>query len=287
MSNFVGMDVAAVHRLSLDLKAAADRLNQVTAEVERIVHLTTGQWEGHDANDFRQWWSGQHRPNILAAVSAIGGLGQSAANNADEQVHASGGGAAGAAAVVVGAGVVAAPAAAAASHVGSATGSVGAAGSGSVTGARDWREVQGKYDAWATGRFAAGGESYYQCVAWANYRWHELGYSGPAISGNGWQMAANAGPTTHQPSLHAMASYGTGSSSDPYGHVMIVEEVRADGAIRVSEMNATWDNHQSYAANIEGHPDEYRDNRWITRNADGNYHSSKGQIINFTSFRAS
>jgi len=288
MSNFVGMDTAAVNRLSVDLRTAADRLSQIATDVDRIVHLTSGHWNGQDAHDFRQWWSGQHRPKVMAAVSAIVGLGQSAANNASDQVQVSGGGAAGAAAGVIGA-AVAGGAAAAAGGVQAAPAPKPATtvAPGGVTGARDWREVQAKYDAWATGRFAAGGESYYQCVAWANYRWHELGYTGPAISGNGWQMAAHAGPTSHQPSLHAMASYGTGSSADPYGHVMVVEEVRGDGAIRVSEMNATWDNHKSYDANIEGHPDEYRDNRWITRHADGNYYSSKGQIINFAAFKTS
>jgi surface antigen len=279
MSNFVGMDVAAVNRLSLDLKAAADLLSQITTEVERIVHLTTGQWDGHDANDFRQWWSGQHRPKMMAAASAILGLGQSAANNASDQAHASGGGAAGAAAVVVGGGVVAAPAAAAVGHTRPTPGPGSAAGVVAVTGARDWREVQAKYDAWATGQFAAGGESYYQCTAWANYRWHELGYTGPAISGNGGAMAANAGPTSHQPSLHAMASYGVGSYSAP-GHVMIVEELRADGAIRVSEMNTDADP-------SVGHPNEYRDTRWITRDVDGNYYSSRRQIISFAPFKTS
>lgn len=274
MSTYQGMDPDRVEAIAHRLKGHAGEITQTIHAVEALVGEALQAWDGSDAHQFRDWWAGQHRPALTHVAEAVGGLGQSALDNAREQRRISSG---------PGGGAVGASVAATAGAVGAATAVAApptAPVTGGVTGQRDWREVQKQYDAWATGRFAAGGVSYYQCTAWANFRWHELGYDGPPINGNGWQMAGNAGPTSHQPSLHAMASYGDGRT-DPYGHVMIVEEVRSDGAIRVSEMNATWDNSKSYAANIEGHPDEYRDNRWITRAADGNYYSSKGQVINF------
>ncbi|HEX2896399.1 MAG TPA: CHAP domain-containing protein [Marmoricola sp.] len=296
MSNFVGMDVAAVNRLSLELKAAADRLSQITTEVERIVHLTTGQWDGHDTNDFRQWWSGQHRPKMMAAASAIGGLGQSAANNASEQVNASGGGPAAVAgtavagvAIASGGRVQAGPPPTPAATTLPQHDRVGAA-AGQLSPSSDGPGQTAGYQAANMGYYGPSGDSRYQCTAWANYRWKELGYSGPAITGNGVDMAGVAGHVSRTPTLGAIASYG----ADRYGHVMIVEGVTTDPAgvthITVSEGNALG------IEGINGTPAEWGTRGEFVLHGDGSWervmrngapsHEPVG-AINFAAFRTS
>jgi surface antigen/uncharacterized protein YukE len=256
------MDTATVRGIAQRLRAQANHLEGNITGVQRAVDDAISHWDGDDAHSFNSWWTTHYRPAIVTVQQRLVGLASSLENNATEQEKVSGAGhlgTAGHGAAPVHHAVPKAPAPDARD---------------AVTGARDWHDVQKAYDAWATGRFAAGGESYYQCTAWANYRWHELGYSGPAISGNGGAMAGNAGATTHTPSLHAMGSYGTGVAPD-YGHVMIVEEIRAaDGAIRVSEMNAD-------GRDLEGHPWEYRDQHWIPRSPDGSYYGYGGRPIRF------
>lgn len=145
----------------------------------------------------------------------------------------------------------------------------GTVGAGATSGVlpnsnRDIPQVQAAYEAWMHGRFGPGGESYYQCTAWANFRWRELGYTGPDISGNGDQMAAWAGshagaPISTAPTLGAIGSFSA------YNHVIVVEEIDPSGTrMRVSEMNVgdrTWQ---------ESGPDEYRTN-WMVKQADGTW----------------
>jgi surface antigen len=116
----------------------------------------------------------------------------------------------------------------------------------------------------------------YQCTAWANTRWRELGFDGQ-VNGNGGEMAKNAGPTSSTPTLHALGSYGAGTNSNP-GHVMVVEEISGDGSrIRISEMNNGDDNW-----NV-GHLNEYRDDLWLTRDAGGVFRYD-GHAVNFAKF---
>jgi surface antigen/uncharacterized protein YukE len=258
------MDPTVLRGVAERLGAQAEHLNGSMSDVQRCVDDAISHWDGEDAHSFNSWWTTHYRPGIAAAQQSLAQMAGALERNIAEQEHASGGAA--------GTGSPAHHASPPTSHPAATVPTV----KDTISGPRDWHEVQTEYDAWATGRFASGGESYYQCTAWANYRWHELGYTGPAISGNGGAMAGNAGSTTYQPSLHAMASYGSGITPD-YGHVMIVEEIRSDGAIRVSEMNAD-------GRDLAGHPDEYRDSRWILPGADGNYYSNGGQIINFAGF---
>ena len=134
--------------------------------------------------------------------------------------------------------------------------------------------MQKSYDTWASGTRFASEDYRYQCTSFANFRWHELGYDGSPISGNGWQMAENApGSVSAQPSLHAMASYGDGTHAN---HVMIVEEVRADGTVRFSEMNTD----RNWAV---GNPDEYKDSRLIKPDENGKYFVG-GNEIRFAAF---
>jgi hypothetical protein len=82
-----GMNLTEVQHLGQQLRAAGDQLLALVSDVDARVGSTT--WVGHDAETFKhQWWPG-HRQRLLDAAAHIHGLGQSAANNATEQEHAS------------------------------------------------------------------------------------------------------------------------------------------------------------------------------------------------------
>src|SRR6185369_5394515 len=176
MTGFVGMDVAAVQQLAVQLDQRSTQLRDLAHTLDSMVQQLQGAWHGHDATTFAGWWQQQHRPALLACMEAIHGLAQSARNNATDQTSASGGnGSAPGHTVIAPAPVQPGPTA----PVGPGPGDVWAQG-------RDWHEVQGKYDAWATGYWADPNKGQYQCTSWALYRWHELGYNLPDKAfGNG------------------------------------------------------------------------------------------------------
>ncbi|MCL4435034.1 MAG: hypothetical protein M1399_09825, partial [Actinobacteria bacterium] len=90
-------------------------IQSVVSAVDGIVNALESAWKGPDATEFQGWWEMQHRPALINAESAIHGLGQSALNNAQQQISASGMQTAG---VVASAGVVAGGVAAGAGAVG-------------------------------------------------------------------------------------------------------------------------------------------------------------------------
>ncbi len=266
MTGLVGMDVDVVRQLAQQLDRQATALEGTAQAVDRIVSQLRSVWRGTDAETFQGWWVHQHRPALTGCGEAIHGLSQSALNNATEQEGASGGSSPGET-----------------SGVGSTSGVSPAPGTapavpapatqdGFIPAGRAWQDAQAGYDSWARGYWAGDGQ--YQCTGWARYRWHELGVALPDVRlGNGADMADGVAgvtgvPVSTQPSLHAIASYGSG-----YGHVMVVEEIRPDGSVRFSEMNtgSDWE---------VGRPEEFRDTRTITPNPDGTY-SWNGQQIKF------
>lgn len=261
MGNIEGMDAGAVRQVAAQLKAQADALGGVVAQVNGLVDRASGLWQGRDSQEFANWWVSQHRPRLQAAQEAIRGLGQSASNNADDQDRASGVSGNSAAGVAAGAAVAA----------GVAATSPAPSSPTTIPGStRTWQEVQRDYEAngrrLGLGSYSADGQFGYQCTAWANYRWRELGYTGPLITGNGSEMAGHAGGSPSvAPTAGSMASYG---ASTDFGHVMIVEQV-ADGGnrIRVSEMNTGSDGSSAYDA----HASEYSSSSWFVRQPDGNW----------------
>ncbi|MCU1678564.1 MAG: hypothetical protein JWM93_3322 [Frankiales bacterium] len=260
MANIVGMDVDAVEQLARDLHSQSDALKRVLSEVDRIVHSLGDTWHGARAREFQSWWREQHHPRLMTAAEHVHGLSQSAHNNAQDQRHASGGGAASAAPPA------SMPAASAPSGTHAAP-----TPNGKLPGSeRTWQEVDADYRAHAAayglGSYSAGGDYGYQCTAWANYRWRELGYAGALVNGYGWEMASNAGGTVDTPPVPgSMASYGTAKDM---GHVMIVEEVSASGdRIRVSEMNTGSDGSSGYDATAS----EYRSSSWLVRQSNGTW----------------
>lgn len=282
-----GMDISEVKALAEHLKAAANKFDGIVQLLNARVSSTT--WLGADATRFKNdWWPG-HRTRLQQLRTDLDGFGQSAMNNATEQedasaVKVSGGGGGGSVTNPnIGGGISHIPEDDLPNH-----GQVPGGGSVTVTPAgRTIADVQTSYDEWAAKHpgFGPGGESQYQCTGWANFRWAELGYDGPPITGHGGAMVDNApGEPSSTPSLHAMASYKSGA----YGHVMIVEEVLNGGnQIRVSEMNTgldrgtpgVWDD-----ADLVATPDEYRDNHIYTRGADGIFRSWNGNPLSFAAF---
>jgi uncharacterized protein YukE len=262
-----GMDIAEIEAFGNRLQQHfSTQLNSIADELETVVGQTSSSWVGPDGEKFRSWWPAK-RSAIRATADDVHGFGQSALNNASEQRNASGDRASS-----PGVGTrdwIPVPSVPGTPDLPPIEGRV------VLPGGRAWQDVQKEYDAWATGRFADPKESQYQCTGWANFRWQQLGYKGD-ISGHGGAMAGNAGPTTSDPSLHAMASYRSGE----YGHVMIVEEVTNGGnTIRVSEMNTGTDGSDANNA----HPREYRDTRVYTRGVDNKFRSN-GHELEFAAF---
>jgi surface antigen len=258
-SGFVGANPEQLEVLAIRLDQGAESLEAIRAQVTG--NLGRVRWEGHDGDRFRGDWHSHHATAITAACGVLLEAARALRKNATEQRGASG---AGGASIAGHTGHAGQP------GVSASGGPPEHPGAAAITGHREWQEVQRKYDAWAAGTSFAQPDYVYQCTSWANYRWHELGYDGDPIRGNGWQLAQNAGPVSAQPSLHAMASYGDGTARS-FGHVMIVEEIRVDGAVRVSEMNTGKDF-------LVGRPEEYKDTRWIGPAADGRYYHGKDEI---------
>ena len=117
----IGMDVDQVEAAGRALKTQASALEGTLRSLDTLVRTLPGVWEGQDSQMFvHQWWP-EHRAKLVAAISSVDGLGQSALNNASEQRQASGGGQASSGAGTV-APVAVAPAAAVAVGTVAATG---------------------------------------------------------------------------------------------------------------------------------------------------------------------
>ncbi|MFC3931655.1 CHAP domain-containing protein [Streptococcus dentapri] len=80
-----------------------------------------------------------------------------------------------------------------------------------------------------------------ECTWYVYNRAKELGYSFDPYMGNGgdWQLKAGY-ETTHEPKVGYAVSFAPGQAGadGTYGHVAIVEEVKEDGSILISESNA-------------------------------------------------
>ncbi len=86
----IGMDVDQVEAAGRALKTQASALEGTLKSLDTLVRTLPGVWEGQDAQMFvHQWWP-EHRAKLVAAISSVDGLGQSALNNASEQRQASG-----------------------------------------------------------------------------------------------------------------------------------------------------------------------------------------------------
>lgn len=83
MSQFYGMDIENVRTTGRTLQQTSDDINGVINCLNNLVNST--QWQGPDADRFKNEWWPKHRDQLKAVSTEVHGLGQSALNNADEQ----------------------------------------------------------------------------------------------------------------------------------------------------------------------------------------------------------
>jgi uncharacterized protein YukE len=274
--SFDGMNVEAVRSLAGRLDAEGKQLLSIGSHVDKILSELASNWAGRDFQEFQSWWQDQHKPKLSLLSDRVSGLARAAQINADQQEKVSD--SSSSSGIMIPA---TPPKTTESQSEGLQAGTevnesgVPGAGSGSLAGSnRSWQEINQAYSQNASlGGYGAGQDFEYQCTAWANFRWKELGYSGPLVGGHGGFMAENAGGSySTEPLLGAMVSYKLGD----FGHVMIVEEIASDGATaRISEMNTGSDG--SSAQN--GNPEEYSASRTITRGNDGWYLGNRKLIV--------
>lgn len=82
-----GMHPGEVESLGRALKDAAERLRSYEAEIERSI--SSVHWNGVTGERFRSQWWPEKRARLAALASDLEGFGQSALNNATEQLQAS------------------------------------------------------------------------------------------------------------------------------------------------------------------------------------------------------
>jgi WXG100 family type VII secretion target len=85
------MNVDAVRNVARSLKVQAASLRAVLSRVDAVVNSIQNDWKGSDAQAFCSWWRNEHRPKLVDLITKLDGLGQTAANNADEQERVSNG----------------------------------------------------------------------------------------------------------------------------------------------------------------------------------------------------
>jgi uncharacterized protein YukE len=63
----LGMDVEALAALAIKLQGQAVEIQSVTTTTDAVVHETTTEWFGADAQQFASSWQGDHRASLLRA----------------------------------------------------------------------------------------------------------------------------------------------------------------------------------------------------------------------------
>jgi hypothetical protein len=82
-----GMNVDEVTNLGTTLQSQASNIRDMVGLLEGAISGTT--WMGPDADQFKgQWWP-EHKQHLMAVAEQLHGFGQSAINNATDQVTAS------------------------------------------------------------------------------------------------------------------------------------------------------------------------------------------------------
>ncbi len=81
----MGMDVDQVEAAGRQLKTHAGKIDALIKEINGVVTRLPSVWDGPDAQRFVNDWWPKHRQSLVDAQHQIGGLGQSALNNSNEQ----------------------------------------------------------------------------------------------------------------------------------------------------------------------------------------------------------
>lgn len=87
MSNFTGMDIAAVRTLSTQLQTRADEIRTITHQL--TAQLNSTPWIGPDREQFHGDWTGQHTAALNSVVTGLEQAAMRAQRNSNEQEQAS------------------------------------------------------------------------------------------------------------------------------------------------------------------------------------------------------
>lgn len=87
MSNFTGMDIAAVRTLSKQLQTRADEIRTITQQLTGQLNSTP--WVGPDREQFHGDWTGQYTAALNSVVNGLEQASMRALRNSNEQEQAS------------------------------------------------------------------------------------------------------------------------------------------------------------------------------------------------------
>lgn len=87
MSNFTGMDIAAVRTLSTQLQTRADEIRTMTQQLTGQLNSTP--WVGPDREQFHGDWTGQYTSALNSVVTGLEQAAMRAQRNSNEQEQAS------------------------------------------------------------------------------------------------------------------------------------------------------------------------------------------------------
>lgn len=82
-----GLDVQQVRQLSTQLNQKASDIDSILSTLTNALNST--QWEGPDATQFRNDWTGQHTSSLRQVAQALRDAGQKASQNATAQEQTS------------------------------------------------------------------------------------------------------------------------------------------------------------------------------------------------------
>lgn len=84
-----GLDVQQVRQLSTQLNGKAADIDSILSTLTNVLNST--QWEGPDANNFRNEWTGQHTSALRQVSAALRDAASKAQQNAAQQEQTSNG----------------------------------------------------------------------------------------------------------------------------------------------------------------------------------------------------
>lgn len=87
MTNFTGMDIAAVRTLSKQLQTRADEIRTITQQLTGQLNATP--WVGPDREQFHGDWNGQYTAALNSVVNGLEQASVRALRNSNEQEQAS------------------------------------------------------------------------------------------------------------------------------------------------------------------------------------------------------
>lgn len=86
--NMYGADIEALRQLSDQIAQGGETLSGVVGIVESAIPAPE-QWNGADADGFREEWSGRHAPSIMTTAQALAEVAATVRRNADAQEETS------------------------------------------------------------------------------------------------------------------------------------------------------------------------------------------------------